>query len=169
VTGATFYLLVSVQGSLQALRGVNEFIHFTNWTVAHAHLALLGFVAFTMWAAVYYMFPRMCGCTIYSERLAWIHWWLTFLGFIGFFSVLTAAGLAQAGASSQGIPLIQVLPGIRGLFMARAATGTMIIVAQYIFAYNMLMTARGKQARSEAAIQARKDDVDAAATAPAGA
>jgi len=154
---------VAVVSSVGLLIPVSAFIINT---VAHAHLALLGFVAFTMWSAMYYMFPRMCGCPIYSERLAWIHWWLTFLGFIGFFSVLTAAGLVQAGASAQGIPVIQVLPGIRGLFIGRAATGTMIIVAQYIFAYNIFMTARGKHSRAETAIDARKTET--AATAPAG-
>lgn len=169
VTGATFYLLVSVQGSLQALRNVNQFVHFTNWSVAHAHLALLGFVAFTMWAAIYYMFPRMCGCQVFSERLGWIHWWLTFVGFLGFFLVLTAAGLVQAGGNAQGIPVIQILPSVRGLWIGRAATGSMIIVAQYIFAYNMFMTAKGRQARTEAVIQARKADSESATTAPAGA
>ena len=58
VTGAVFYMLVSLQGSLQALRGFNAFVHFTNWSVAHAHLALLGFVAFSLFGAVYYIFPR---------------------------------------------------------------------------------------------------------------
>ena len=42
LTGAFWYMAVSLQGSSQALRGFNQFIHFTNWTVAHAHLALLG-------------------------------------------------------------------------------------------------------------------------------
>ncbi len=77
LTGAFWYMAVSLQGSLQALRGFNQYIHFTNWSVAHAHLALLGFVAYTMWATVYYVFPRLTGRPLYSERLAWTHWWLT--------------------------------------------------------------------------------------------
>ena len=151
VTGAAFYMLVSFQGSTQALRSFNAFIHFTNWSVAHAHLALLGFVAFSLFGVVYYIFPRICGCGMYSERLAWVHWWLTMVGFLGFFSVLTAAGLTQAGAYAQGIPTVMVLPAVRDMWIGRAASGSIIIVAQYIFAYNMLRTLLGHQSRTESA------------------
>lgn len=164
VTGAVFYLLTSFQGSTQALRSVNVFVHFTNYVVAHAHLALLGFVSFALFGTVYYIFPRIRGCELYSERLAWIHWWLTFGGFLAFFSVLTAAGLVQAGDFAQGIPTIAVLPAVRSLWIVRAAAGTVIIVAQYIFAYNMAQTLRGKQSPSEVAAKARSVVVEPAAT-----
>ena len=151
LTGTLFYLLVSFQGSMQALRGLNQYIHFTNWSVAHAHLALLGFVAFSLWAAVYYIMPRATGHALYSERLAWTHWWLTTLGFLGFFLVLTAAGLAQSSGFAQGIPIIQIIPGIRPLWIARASTGVVIIGAQYLFAYNIFRTVQGRQMPSEVA------------------
>ncbi|TLM76834.1 MAG: cytochrome-c oxidase, partial [Actinobacteria bacterium] len=106
LTGTAFYLMVSVQGSFQALRDFNQFIHFTNWPVAHAHLALLGFVAFSLWGMTYYAIPRIVGAPLHSERLAWTHWWLTTLGFLGFFLVLTAAGLVQAGGFEQGLPIV---------------------------------------------------------------
>lgn len=155
LTGSGFYLLTSFQGSTQALRSVNVYVHFTNWSVAHAHLALLGFVAFTLFGTVYYIFPRIRGCGVYSERLGWIHWWLTFGGFITFFLVLTAAGLVQGGDYAQGIPTVAVLPAVRNLWIGRAAAGTVIIVAQYVFAYNMVQTLRGKQARAEVAAETR--------------
>jgi len=140
LTGIAFYLAVSVQGSFQALRNFNQFIHFTNWSVAHAHLALLGFVAFSLWGMLYYMMPRILGVPLYSDRLAWTHWWMTTVGFIGFFVVLTAAGLVQASGFKQGIPIVQILPGIRSLWIGRAASGTVIIFAQYLFAYNIIRT-----------------------------
>ena len=102
---------MSFQGSTQALRGFNQYIHFTNYSVAHAHLALLGFVAYTMWAAVYYVFPRTTGRALYSERLAWTHWWLTTIGFLGFFLVLTAAGLVAGGRVRAGHPRHPDHPG----------------------------------------------------------
>jgi len=159
ISGAAFYLLVSLQGSTQALRGFNSFIHFTNWTVAHAHLALLGFVGFTMMGLIYYIVPRLCSldgqCLLYSERLAWIHWWLTTIGFLGFFLVLTAAGLTQAGGYAQGLPTVMILPAVRNLWIGRAVTGSMIIGAQYVFAFNVVMTARGKMnAKETEAIEA---------------
>ena len=83
------------------------------------------------------------------QRAELVHWWMTFVGFITFFLVLTAAGLAQSAAYSRGVPVIDVLPGIRPLFIARAASGLMIIVAQYIFAYNVFMTVLGRQSTKE--------------------
>jgi cbb3-type cytochrome c oxidase subunit I len=157
LTGVFSYLLVSIQGSFQALRGFNQFIHFTNWPVAHAHLALLGFVAFSLWGMVYYMMPRILGVPLYSERLAWTHWWLTTIGFIGFFTVLTSAGLVQAAGFAGGIPIIKILPGIHSLWVGRAASGAIIIFGQYIFAYNILRTA----------LEARKAPAEKPATADA--
>ena len=140
LTGIGFYLAVSIQGSFQALRSFNQFVHFTNWSVAHAHLALLGFVAFSLWGMLYYMMPRILGVPLFSDRLAWTHWWMTTVGFLSFFLVLTAAGLVQAGGFKQGIPIVQILPGIRSLWIGRAAAGTVIIFAQYLFAYNIIRT-----------------------------
>jgi cbb3-type cytochrome c oxidase subunit I len=165
LTAAAWYLLVSMQGSLQALRGFNQYIHFTNWTVAHAHLALLGFVAFTMFAAVYYIIPRVTGNALYSERLGWAHWWLTVVGFLFFFFILTAAGLVQAAGFNRGIPLMQILPGVRPLWIGRAAAGTVIICAQYLFAYNIFATLRGRQIPSEIP----ETSTDKPAASPAGA
>jgi len=150
LTGVAFYLAVSTQGAFQALRNFNQFIHFTNWSVAHAHLALLGFVAFSLWGMAYYMIPRILDTPLYSEKLAWTHWWLTTIGFLGFFTVLTAAGLVQAGGFAQGIPIVQIIPGIHSLWVGRAATGTVIIFAQYLFAYNIVRTAlAARTARAE--------------------
>lgn len=42
VSGFVMYGLTSIQGSFQALRSVNAYIHFSQWTVGHAHLALFG-------------------------------------------------------------------------------------------------------------------------------
>ncbi len=78
-------------------------------------------------------------------------------GFTGFFIVLTAAGLVQAGGFAGGIPIIKILPGIQSLWVGRAAAGTVIIIGQYIFAYNIWRTA----------LDARKAPAEKPATADA--
>ncbi|MGW8251017.1 MAG: cbb3-type cytochrome c oxidase subunit I, partial [Anaerolineales bacterium] len=45
VTGWAAYILVSYQGSHQALRGVNLITHFTQYVPGHAHLSLMFFAA----------------------------------------------------------------------------------------------------------------------------
>ena len=157
LTAAVFYMLVSFQGATQALREFNQYIHFSNWVIAHAHLALTGFAAFTGFGMIYYILPRILKTPMYSERLGWIHWWLTTLGFIGFFSVLTAAGLQQAGGWSQGIPFITIIAGVVPMWIGRALFGSIIVVAQYIFAYNVVRTLLRQQTAREKGRQLAPD------------
>jgi cbb3-type cytochrome oxidase subunit 1 len=55
-----------------------------------------------------------------------------------------------------------VLPAIHDLWIGRAVTGAMIIGAQYIFAFNVFMTVRGKVNAKEAAALAANEAVEAA-------
>jgi cytochrome c oxidase subunit 1 len=52
----------------------------TYFVVAHIHYVLFGGSLFTIFAGVYYWFPKMTG-RMYDERLGRIHFWLTFVGF----------------------------------------------------------------------------------------
>ena len=45
-TSTVFYLVVSIQGSLQAQMAVNQAVHFSDWVIGHSHLAMLGFATF---------------------------------------------------------------------------------------------------------------------------
>jgi cytochrome c oxidase subunit 1 len=48
--------------------------------VAHIHYVLYSGSVFTIFAGVYYWFPKMTG-RMYNERLGQLHFWLTFIGF----------------------------------------------------------------------------------------
>jgi cytochrome c oxidase subunit I len=52
----------------------------TYFVVAHIHYVLFGGSLFTIFAGIYYWFPKMTG-RMYDERLGKIHFWLTFIGF----------------------------------------------------------------------------------------
>ncbi|MBT8494860.1 MAG: cbb3-type cytochrome c oxidase subunit I, partial [Deltaproteobacteria bacterium] len=61
VFGAMAYTVVSIQGSLTALRTVNETSHFTHYTIAHAHLGVYAFYSMIAFGALYYIMPRLVG------------------------------------------------------------------------------------------------------------
>jgi cytochrome c oxidase subunit 1 len=52
----------------------------TYFIVAHIHYVLFGGSIFTVFAGIYYWFPKMTG-RMYNERLGKLHFWLTFVGF----------------------------------------------------------------------------------------
>ena len=52
----------------------------TYFIVAHIHYVLFGGSLFTIFAGVYYWFPKMTG-RMYDERLGKLHFWTTFVFF----------------------------------------------------------------------------------------
>src|SRR5215204_1645583 len=52
----------------------------TYFIVAHIHYVLLGGSLFTIFAGIYYWFPKMTG-RMYNERLGKLHFWVTFVAF----------------------------------------------------------------------------------------
>ncbi|MCB0872073.1 MAG: cytochrome c oxidase subunit I [Thermoleophilia bacterium] len=56
----------------------------TYFVVAHIHYVFFGGSVFTIFAGVYYWFPKMTG-RMYNETLGQWHFWLTFIGFNGTF------------------------------------------------------------------------------------
>jgi cytochrome c oxidase subunit 1 len=48
--------------------------------VAHIHYVLFGGSIFTIFAGIYYWYPKVTG-RMYNERLGQLHFWLTFIGF----------------------------------------------------------------------------------------
>jgi cytochrome c oxidase subunit I len=52
----------------------------TYFIVAHIHYVLFGGSVFTIFAGIYYWFPKMTG-RMYDERLGKAHFWLTFVSF----------------------------------------------------------------------------------------
>lgn len=142
LTGFVFYFLVNIQGSFEAIQSFNRLTHFTNFVVAHAHLALLGAFTFLGMGMIDYIVPQVLKKPLYSTRLAEWQYWLIVIGFLGFFWVLTIAGFVQGQSWLRGIPEVNVLPMLRPYFMARAVFGAMIVISGLVQAYNIYKTVR---------------------------
>lgn len=140
VTGLFFYLLVSFQGTFQGLRGTNSYLHFSQWPVGHAHLAILGAFGFLVVGIMYWLIPKITRVKIYSERLMSINWWIALIGFTLFFLAMTIAGLVANSAWWQNLHVQPVLQLLQFWYILRAIGGGMVMVSGYIFAINTLMT-----------------------------
>jgi cytochrome c oxidase cbb3-type subunit I len=140
ISGGISYLLTCIQGPFQATRSINWYIHFTNWVVGHAHLALLATFSFFVFAATYYIIPKITGRKMYSKRLAVWHFWLSLYGWVIMVAVLTVAGLVQAAGWHHGIPLDQWVIELVPYWYARSFSGILIVLGQILFLFNVYKT-----------------------------
>ncbi len=150
ITGWAAYILVSYQGSHQALRSINLLTHFTQYVPGHAHLSLLFFAASVIIGAVFYIIPRVYGIRLYSRVMANVQYSLYVVGFIFFFGGFLLTGLVQ-GTSwlHQGLPVWSVLPGLRPYMALRATGGALLVTSFILFTINVFATVLVKQPAEE--------------------
>ncbi len=150
ITGWAAYILVSYQGSHQAIRGINLLTHFTQYVPGHAHLSLLFFAASTIIGAMYYIVPRVLKVEIYSRGLANAQYSLYVIGFTFFFGGFLLTGLVQGTAwLHQGLPVWSVLPGLRPYMAMRAMGGALLWISFLLFTYNIFATILAHRAVSQ--------------------
>ena len=76
--------------------------HFTNWVIGHSHISVLGFAGFIAIGAMYHVLPMVTGREVYSRKLISVQFSLMLFGLMGFFLVLSTAGLIQGGRGWTG-------------------------------------------------------------------
>jgi cytochrome c oxidase cbb3-type subunit 1 len=139
ILGAVWYLITCFQGPTQALRGIQETTHFTDYNVGHAHSAVYAVFAIWAMAAAYFVIPRYTTLGLWSKRLAGWHYWLQILGFATMFGALTISGFQQGYMLRDAdLPWVLTLP--RDMWMARSVGGGLMDLGLALFAFNMAMT-----------------------------
>lgn len=154
ITSMAFYLLNCVQGSLQSIRAVNDITHGTQWVVGHAHLALLGYISFGVFALVYWFLTEGLGWKLHSETLANAHLWLTIIGFLGMFLPLTIAGVIQGTMIEAGQSWYAARQAIQGYVDFRIAGGVITLLGFITFFYNIFKTAVSQSASASKSLAA---------------
>jgi cytochrome c oxidase subunit 1 len=76
----TCFSLGGISGIMLAMIPFDIHVSQTYFIVAHIHYVLFGGSVFTIFAGVYYWFPKMTG-RMYDDRLGKIHFWSTFIFF----------------------------------------------------------------------------------------
>ena len=74
------FTLGGISGVVLAMVPMDIYVSDTYFIVAHIHYVLYGGSLFTIYAGVYYWFPKMTG-RMFDERLGKLHFWLTFVAF----------------------------------------------------------------------------------------
>lgn len=143
VFGAMSYTAVSLQGTFTAMRAVNRVTHFTQWTIAHAHVGVYGFVTFVMFGSIYYIMPRVQGREWPSARLISWHFWLVAIGILLYVVPLSVFGVLQGIAllnpqTSFEQSVHAEMPGL----ILRSVAGIVLTAGHLVFAWHFLRMIR---------------------------
>jgi cbb3-type cytochrome c oxidase subunit I len=149
VVGLTFYGMSTFEGPMMALRSVNSLSHFTNWTIGHVHSGALGWVALTSFATLYYLVPRLWHTTLYSVRLAEVHFWVATLGIVLYVTPMWVSGVTQGlmwralnPDGSLTYTFIESVDAIRIYDVIRAVGGAVFLSGVLVMLYNVMRTIR---------------------------
>jgi cytochrome c oxidase subunit 1 len=132
----TMFTLGGISGVMLAMVPFDLHVSKTYFIVAHIHYVLFGGSVFTIFAGVYYWFPKMTG-RMYNDRLGRWHFWTTLV----FFN-LTVAPMHVIG--------IEGMPRRVADYSSQFATWNLLIsiasfalgLSTLIFIYNMIVSWR---------------------------
>jgi len=130
--GVVSYLLVSLQGSVQALMPVNRFIHFTDWVIGHSHFAMIGFASFVALGGIAHLWQRIPGKGYNERSMNWSFWLLVF-GLTLMIADLTIAGLVEAQLWQSSAPWIDSVRAVASYWLVRTFSGLPILAGFVLF------------------------------------
>lgn len=164
--GVIAYLVVSLQGSVQALMPVNRFIHFTDWVIGHSHLAMIGFASFIALGGIAHMWQRIPG-TRYNERGMNWSFWLLAVGLSMMVADLTIAGLVEAQVWQSSAPWIDSVRTVGSYWLVRTLSGLPILAGFIVFWTSLVTGPRSETITSSTRRVAAEDVVAIERASPA--
>lgn len=114
-----FYLVVSIQGSLQAQMAINQSVHFSDWVIGHSHLAMLGFATFAAAGGLVHAWQRIPWAR-YNAGAISHSFWLLLVGVAMMVVDLTIAGVVQARLWEDGAPWLDAVQASRPYWIIRS-------------------------------------------------
>ena len=143
VAGSMIYTAVSLQGSVEALRGFNRIVHFTHYTVGHAHLGVYGFASLILFGCLYFIIPRLVEWEWPSDKLIRWHFWLALVGVLIYVVSLSVGGWLQGRAMLDAArPFTDSIALTRPYLIARSVGGTLMLAANVTFAWHYWLVVR---------------------------
>jgi cytochrome c oxidase subunit 1 len=133
----TMFVCGGISGVMLAMIPLTIHVSDTYFIVAHIHYVLFGGSLFTIFAGIYYWFPKMTG-RMYDERLGRLHFWLTFIFFNLTFGPMHIIGV-------QGMPrrVYDYADKFATWNLFISVASFVLGLSSLIFAYNMIASWRG--------------------------
>jgi cytochrome c oxidase subunit I len=133
----TMFTLGGISGVMLAMIPLTIHVSDTYFIVAHIHYVLFGGSLFTIFAGIYYWFPKITG-RMYDETLGKLHFWTTFIFFNATFAPMHLLGV-------EGMPrrVYDYAEKFAGWNLAISIFSFLLGLSTLIFAYNMIASWRG--------------------------
>jgi cytochrome c oxidase subunit I len=130
------FILGGISGVMIAMVPIDIHVTDTYFIVAHIHFVLFAGSVFTIFAGIYYWFPKITG-RMYDESLGRVHFWLTLIGTWGTFVPMHWIGM-------DGMPrrVVDYAAQFGEWNLLISAFGFMLGAAQLVFLYNMVVSWR---------------------------
>src|SRR5712692_7336930 len=145
IMGSLMYLVGCFQGSVEALRSVQEPTHFTDFVIANSHLTVFG--TFVVWAlgGALHVWPRVHGGPLRSRALGTWSFWLITLGISAMFVILTAQGLLQGFMLMAQAEWHDSVNAMRPYWWLRTLTGIVMDVGVSLLVLNLMNSSRARR------------------------
>jgi len=141
-TGTVLYLIVSIQGSVQAQMAINQRLHFSDWVIGHSHLAMLGFASFSAVGGLIHVWQRIPWARYSSMMFAWSYW-LLLIGVVVMVSDLTVAGLVESRLWQSAAPWMESVRAAQPYWLIRSLTFVPIVAGILALLAGFLTGKRG--------------------------
>jgi cytochrome c oxidase subunit 1 len=137
--GLVGWLLSGLSGIVNATIAFDVIVHNTLWIVGHFHHMAMLNIGLLIFGAVYALLPELTGKALYSERMAWVHVWTTFLAGMTVFGIWLVQGLDGAPRRFSVLP-----EGYDTLTRVSLPFVIVLGLVQVLFFWNVFQTLRGR-------------------------
>ncbi len=153
VVAVAFYGMATFEGPLMSIKAVNALSHYTDWTIGHVHSGALGWVAFMVFGAIYYLVPRLWRAPLWSHRLVEWHFWIATVAIVLYITAMWVAGIAQGlmwrAYDQFGFLQYSFADSVAMLhpyYLVRALGGLLYLIGAVLMTLNVFMTIRSSRA-----------------------
>jgi cytochrome c oxidase cbb3-type subunit I/II len=161
VVALTAYGMATFEGPMMSLKNVNAISHFTDWTIAHTHIAGMGWNGGLIFGMMYWLVPKIFRTPLYSKKLANTHFWMATLGILLFAIPLYWAAITQwlmlreynANGMLANPIFMETTTRILPMYMFRIVGGVLFLVGFIMFLINMTKTILAGNLESNEAVQ----------------
>jgi len=148
VTAVGFYGMSTFEGPVMSVRDVNALSHYTDWTIGHVHSGALGWVAFIVFGALYYLVPVLWHRQrLYSTKLVAWHYWIATLGIVLYIVSMWVAGIMQGlmwrAYDQYGFlqySFVESVVAVHPFYVIRLLGGVFFLTGGLIMVYNFYRT-----------------------------